>query len=387
MVALLTASVVSVCALRKVPFKPDIVLPYLQQLTAHDDQQKRAGERGGEGSGPGDHSGPGDDDSNSQDGEGDSRDGDGRDDDERPHRKRSLTDRLSDPDDEDDDGPSRPKRPRVNASGGIAVGPAAPSNNSGTKVKPPAGGKPHKRAERVQLPPRLHRLQWKWTPCLGVPRQGTPLDLGLPLGADEEDDPQAATSFLPKYMRGMAWKHDQSVSYSRTAHYTEIDEPLPRPPAYELQNTAALRTIHENPDLFHNSRVIKDDRLESLLTRHPNPSFVQSVLAGLRDGFWPWMNTHHDDGYPETWDNSWAPPASVRERDFINSQRDIEVEKGRFSHTFGPDLLLGMYSTPILAVPKPHSDDLRLVSHQSCGPFATYRPQNNMLYRLCTPMV
>jgi hypothetical protein len=29
-----------------------------------------------------------------------------------------------------------------------------------------------------------------------------------------------------------------------------------------------------------------------------------------------------------------------------------------------------MYSTPILAVPKPHSDDLRLVSHQSYGPFA-----------------
>jgi hypothetical protein len=27
-----------------------------------------------------------------------------------------------------------------------------------------------------------------------------------------------------------------------------------------------------------------------------------------------------------------------------------------------------MYSTPILVVPKPHSDDLRLVSHQSFGP-------------------
>lgn len=145
---------------------------------------------------------------------------------------------------------------------------------------------------------------------------------------------------------------------------------MPRPPAYEFQNVAAMNTIRDYPDLFQNPRVIKVDRLESLLKRHPNQPLVRSVLAGLRDGFWPWMNTHHDEGYPETWDNSWAPPASNRERDFINSQRDIEVAKGRFSRTFGPDLLPGMYSTPILAVPKPHSDDLRLVSHQSCGPFA-----------------
>ncbi|KAJ6595981.1 hypothetical protein B0H10DRAFT_2089471 [Mycena sp. CBHHK59/15] len=60
-------------------------------------------------------------------------------------------------------------------------------------------------------------------------------------------------------------------------------------------------------------------------------------------GFWPWMNTHHDEGYPETWDNSWAPPPSDRERDVINSQRDVEIERGRFSRTFGPDVLPGMY--------------------------------------------
>ncbi|KAJ7506478.1 hypothetical protein B0H11DRAFT_2219842 [Mycena galericulata] len=153
---------------------------------------------------------------------------------------------------------------------------------------------------------------------------------------EDTDDTPDVSSFLPKYMRGMAWKKNQSTSYSRTAHYTEIDEPLPHPPAYEFQNAAVMRTIRESPDLFHNPRVIEVDRFESLLKRHPNASFVQSVLAGLRDGFWPWMNTHHDEGYPETWDNSWAPPAPDRERDFINSQRDVEIEKGRFSRTFGP---------------------------------------------------
>ncbi|KAJ7048235.1 hypothetical protein C8F01DRAFT_1285877 [Mycena amicta] len=131
-----------------------------------------------------------------------------------------------------------------------------------------------------------------------------------------------------------------------------------------------MNTIRDNPDLFAVPQVVNADRLASFLDLHPNQPFVESVICGLKEGFWPWIDTHHADGYPETWDNSFAPPASARERDFITSQRDIEITKGRFSRTFGPDLLPGMYSTPILAVPKPHSDTLRLVSHQSFGPFA-----------------
>jgi len=43
--------------------------------------------------------------------------------------------------------------------------------------------------------------------------------------------------------------------------------------------------------------------------------------------------------------------------DFIRNQRDAEIAAGRFSELFGPDLLPGMYSTPIHAVPKGESDD------------------------------
>ncbi|KAF7328040.1 RNase H domain-containing protein [Mycena kentingensis (nom. inval.)] len=81
-----------------------------------------------------------------------------------------------------------------------------------------------------------------------------------------------------------------------------------------------MRTIRENPDLFQVPQRIRVNRLESLLRRHPNPPFVESVLTGLRSSFWPWMNTQHDGGYPETWDNSWASPPSDRERNFISSQ-------------------------------------------------------------------
>ncbi|KAJ7634576.1 hypothetical protein FB45DRAFT_743528 [Roridomyces roridus] len=173
----------------------------------------------------------------------------------------------------------------------------------------------------------------------------------------------------------MGWKTSQPASYSRTARYTEEDEPLPRPSAREFANKVAVQTISTHADLFQVPQVIRVDRLESLLRRHPNQPFVRSVLQGLREGFWPFMNTRHDEGYPLTHDDAFVTPASDRERDFISGQRDVEVQKSRFSATFGPDLLPGMYSTPVIAVPKPHSDDLRLVSHQSYGEFA----QNTMV--------
>lgn len=78
--------------------------------------------------------------------------------------------------------------------------------------------------------------------------------LGDSSESDSEDDGEILvdnTGFLPRYMRGMAWKEDQSSTYSRTVRYTETDEPLPQPSAHEFQNSAAMKTISDNPDLFH----------------------------------------------------------------------------------------------------------------------------------------
>ncbi|KAF7315836.1 RNase H domain-containing protein [Mycena indigotica] len=136
-----------------------------------------------------------------------------------------------------------------------------------------------------------------------------------------ESDNDGVACYLPQFMRGMGWKEFEQVSYSRTARYTEFDEPLPRPSPSEFSNELAMRTILENPDLFQVPQVIRVDRLEAMLDHHPNQPFIHSVLTGLREGFWPWVNTHHDAGYPSTWDNSWAPPPSERERDFITNQR------------------------------------------------------------------
>jgi hypothetical protein len=48
----------------------------------------------------------------------------------------------------------------------------------------------------------------------------------------------------------------------------------------------------------------------------------------------------------------------------------MEIAARRYSESFGMDLLPGMYSTLIHAVPKPHSVRLRLVNDHSTGPYS-----------------
>ncbi|PBK69278.1 hypothetical protein ARMSODRAFT_988562 [Armillaria solidipes] len=144
----------------------------------------------------------------------------------------------------------------------------------------------------------------------------------------------------------------------------------PKPSEYEFQNSAATNTIAAYPHLFKLTTPIKIDEFAKLLRGHPNQPFVQSVVRSLREGFWPWANTHHAEDFPVTWDNSRMVPNSEMEQKFIISYRNEEIAAGRFSENFGPELLPGMYSTPVHAVPKPHSDDLRMVSNMSAGSYA-----------------
>ena len=44
-----------------------------------------------------------------------------------------------------------------------------------------------------------------------------------------------------------------------------------------------------------------------------------------------------------------------------------EEEQGRYSPVFSEDLLPGMYSMPLYAIPKPGTDKLRLINHHSAG--------------------
>ena len=172
----------------------------------------------------------------------------------------------------------------------------------------------------------------------------------------------------PKYLRHNLWHEGTSLSPT-TAEWSETARPLPRPPPDEVLNPIAFKTITDNADLFQVHTPIKVDVFEALLKNHPNQPFVRSVCAGLRDGFWPWADTLRED-LPSTHDESRPTPSDVRQADFIRDQCLKERHKGYFSRSFGTDLLPGMYSMPIHAVPKPNSEDLRLVTDHSAGPFS-----------------
>ncbi|KIM37660.1 hypothetical protein M413DRAFT_48041, partial [Hebeloma cylindrosporum] len=142
--------------------------------------------------------------------------------------------------------------------------------------------------------------------------------------------------------------------------------PLPSVPLHELNNKVITSTIENNPHLFSVSTPFKVDVLREKLVSHPNPAFVESVCHGLSHGFWPWADTagvilpYKLDAVEYLSD-----PTHI---EFAKRQRDIEIEKKRFSPTF-TELLPGMLSVPVSVATKKNSSKLRLCVNHSAEPF------------------
>ncbi|KAJ6493725.1 hypothetical protein C8R47DRAFT_1044184 [Mycena vitilis] len=169
----------------------------------------------------------------------------------------------------------------------------------------------------------------------------------------------------PRYLRSFVWS-DGKRRISPTALATETDPPFPGVPVEAFSNRELVNTVVNNPHLFKTSTPIDLARFEQLLSSHPNRPLVASFCKGLREGFWPWsipVSSH-----PLTLDNS-KPLRSDAEQSFLENTRDDEIAAGRFSEGF-PALLPGMHAIPIHAVPKPHSEKLRLVTNFSGGEFS-----------------
>jgi len=154
-----------------------------------------------------------------------------------------------------------------------------------------------------------------------------------------------------------------------TAEWSEIAVPLPRPPKAELENEISNSTLNSHPHLFVVKTPINIPLLQTLLSDHPNRPFVESVLSGLREGFWPWANTL-SPGLPTTHAQEPNGHYDDTHLSFFRTQLHHELERGRYSPSLGTTLLPGMYSMPIYAVPKPGSTDLRLVNDHSAGAFS-----------------
>ncbi|KAF5325358.1 hypothetical protein D9619_009632 [Psilocybe cf. subviscida] len=174
----------------------------------------------------------------------------------------------------------------------------------------------------------------------------------------------------PKFLRYNIYETaEEAMDLKTTAEWSETAAPIPRIPDKELNNPVVQATLREHPELFKVDTPVNVDNFEALLRGHPNRPLVDSVVDGLRNGFWPWADTKAGV-YPDTYEEKRGPPRDEMRASFIRKKRDEEVEKGHYSQAF-EKLLPGMYCMPIHAVPK--SDvpgDFRLVSDQSAGEFS-----------------
>jgi hypothetical protein len=171
----------------------------------------------------------------------------------------------------------------------------------------------------------------------------------------------------PKYLRYNGWDMRGKlmpgvITWSLTA------QPLPSAPSLPVEHPVS-KTISQKPDLFKIVTPINVPALRYFLRKHPNRVFCDSICEGFENGFWPWADVD-PPGYPQSHDETRPGPRDEEKSEFVRRQRDIEVEKGRFSDSFGTELLPGMSSSPTFAVPKEGSSKLRLVTDQSAGPYS-----------------
>ncbi|THH07118.1 hypothetical protein EW146_g9419 [Bondarzewia mesenterica] len=172
----------------------------------------------------------------------------------------------------------------------------------------------------------------------------------------------------PRHRRSFIWS-DLGLSFTPSASYSECSLPLSSPLLHELQHTTALKTISDHPHLFKIITLINVCHFEELLVTHPNRPFIDSVLKGLREGFWPAADTS-DVTYPETWDNSSRELCEAQQVEFAHHHIQEEENSGCFSPPFGTELLPGMYSMPFGVVLKPNSEKFRMVVDHSAEPYS-----------------
>ncbi|KZT10481.1 uncharacterized protein LAESUDRAFT_734877 [Laetiporus sulphureus 93-53] len=118
--------------------------------------------------------------------------------------------------------------------------------------------------------------------------------------------------------------------------------PITNPPAHLLADSAIKVALEACKDHIRVDTPFNVDKLERILFDHPNPLFVQSIMHGLRHGFWP-----PDDGewkveMEEVFKNYLADSPDI---DAIRAFQDKELSAGRWSSELSqllPDMKISL---------------------------------------------
>lgn len=149
-------------------------------------------------------------------------------------------------------------------------------------------------------------------------------------------------------IRRTLFHHASSPPTSPAIDSTLTAPPLLPTPQWALDDPISAGTLRSHPHLFSVDTPLHIGRLRALLVDHPNRPLIDSVLAGLENGFWP--------GYVGDADSlnslSPGPPPPELEIDdwtFIASTLEKDFELGFLSEPFST-LLPGMVVSPSFVV-------------------------------------
>lgn len=163
-----------------------------------------------------------------------------------------------------------------------------------------------------------------------------------------------------RFKRGLEWDWSQPAGFSRAIESSLHAQPLPRPPPIESDPNAAY-AIKRRPDLFKIQTPINVKLFDFMLKDHPNRLFVESVIQGLTDGFWPMCDLPDSD--------SPTIPNHANCNEHPQMLADAcaeEVARGRYSQPFHT-LLAGMKVSPLLLAAKSNSTKMRVCTDMSYG--------------------
>ncbi|EGG09524.1 uncharacterized protein MELLADRAFT_95985 [Melampsora larici-populina 98AG31] len=149
-----------------------------------------------------------------------------------------------------------------------------------------------------------------------------------------------------------------SKGYSAAVESSIHAAPLPSAPPLSSDPLAAY-AIKRRPDLFQINCSINVKNLQSLLKNHPNKPFVDSIIVGLTDGFWPISSLPSDD---TVFNKNHATGPEAEE--VLTKTRDKEVKLNRFSLPFYT-LLPGMKVSPLCLATNPTSGKVCMCTNMS----------------------
>ncbi|EGF99631.1 uncharacterized protein MELLADRAFT_94193 [Melampsora larici-populina 98AG31] len=162
-------------------------------------------------------------------------------------------------------------------------------------------------------------------------------------------------------VHGVCNKDGCFESHQGTAVNSSINaDPLPAAPPLSSDPLAAY-AIKRRPDIFKINCSIYLKNLKFLLKNHPNKPFVNSIILGLTDGFWPISSKPSEETVFNP-NHASGPKAE----EVLFKTRDKELKLNRFSPPFFT-LLPGMKVSPLCLATNPSSGKVRMCTNMSFG--------------------